>query len=300
MSLQKTFIILLLTGLVSSCELSVPSILPQGGDAPDPDTVEPVEEAQVSDATATVENTATLEPSATFAATETELSLTDTPIVFPTDTPTTTITPTITLTLGPEVQLDAFDPREDYGDPDLLDFFTGYDNWNSRNDGDVIAQIADGKFHLTAKQAENGTRWVHTWPEIRDYYLEVIAITPETCEGLDRYGLYFRGPETSAGHIFELSCDGRYRLWIWNSASATTIVPWKTHPAILKGPGQLNVIAVKSVGDYITMYVNGEEIDHKFSDRYNGKNLVGMSIGSGPTEGFTVQFDNFAYWLLEP
>ncbi|KAA3648362.1 MAG: hypothetical protein DWQ07_05040 [Chloroflexi bacterium] len=300
MNLQKTIFIILLTGLLSSCQFSLSSILPQGSGDGDAGVIEPVEAAQADEPTATLENTSTPVPSPTVTATETLVAVTDTPIILPTDTLTPTLTPTITQTLGPEVQLDAFDPREDFGDPDLLDFFTGYDNWNARNDGDVIAQVADGKFQLTAKKAENGTRWVHSWPEIRDYYLEVIAVTPETCEGLDRYGLYFRGPETSAGHIFELSCDGRYRLWIWNGASATTIVNWKAHSAIEKGGGQLNVIAVKSVDDYITMYVNGEEIDHKFSDRYNGKNYVGMSIGTGPTESFTVQFDNFAYWLLEP
>ena len=300
MNLHTSFLLILISVVVSACQLGLPSVLSQNANISESATDEPGEQAQLPADTATSFPSETPEPSATLDPTETNPVATETPAIIPTSTATITLSPTITRTLGPEVQLDSFDPREDYGDPDFLDFFTGYDNWNSRSDGDVIAQIVDGKFQLTAKQANNGTRWVHSWPEIRDYYLEVIAITPEVCEGLDRYGLYFRGPETSAGHIFELSCDGRYRLWIWNGSTATTIVNWKTHPAILKGSSQLNVIALQSVGDLITMYVNGEEIDEKFSDRYNGKNYVGMSIGTGPTEQFTVQFDNFAYWLLKP
>ena len=71
---------------------------------------------------------------------------------------------------------------------------------------------------------------------LKNFYLELIFTTAGQCSGLDRYGVILRAPDPNQGYVFGFSCDGRYRLFIWDGSRYKAIQEWKSSPLIKKVP----------------------------------------------------------------
>ena len=174
----------------------------------------------------------------------------------PTDTiaPTDTLAPTSTPTSVPG------DPKLSLGNPDYTDTFDQTYNWYPYDSSTTKAEIKNGKFFYTMKGTKSSSEWTLSWPEIKDFYLEVTAKTPDTCDGKDRYGLLFRAPDPSQGYLFYVSCDGQYRLALWDGSNFDILVDWTVANVINKGPNETNRLGVWAEGKKITLYINGEKL----------------------------------------
>lgn len=217
-------------------------------------------------------------------------SATPTPTLIPTATATNTSVPSPTFVPG--------DPGLALGDPDFWDVFNNETNWSPYDAASSKVEISGGKFYYTKKTLEFGSRWTISWPTIEDYYIEVTVESPASCSGKDRFGIIFRAPSPNEGYVFVLTCDGSYRLWIWDGSDTTFLKDWTSHAAINAGPGQINRVGVMVDGNTIKLYANGVELATVTDSTFSGEYKFGLVVGNSDTEPFTVIFDDLKYWLL--
>ncbi len=238
----------------------------------------------------------------TLQAGSTQLALpTDTVLAPVSDTPLPTDTPFPTDTQTPQPTTTPFagDPRQALGDPDWVDFFQNANNWSLYSGTQSKTEIKDGMYFFTIFDTQPGSVWTLSWPEIQDFYLEATALTPASCSGLDRYGLFFRAPDTDHGYVYHFSCDGRYRIAKWDGEEFEELQDWTANSAIHAGPNQTNRIGVKAEGTKLTLYANGVQLFIVTDNDYTGESRFGFTLGSANTDNFVVRFDEIAYWDLE-
>ncbi len=134
---------------------------------------------------------------------------------------------------------------------------------------------------------------------VDDFYLEVDFTTGDVCSGLDRYGMIVRAPSPEKGYVFGVSCDGRFRLYLWDGSTYTSLQDWKAHPAIRTGPNQKNTLGIWVKGNKFKVYVNGQLVgsvrDATFKD-----GQFGLFIASGENAPFKVRVEEARFWDLTP
>jgi hypothetical protein len=177
------------------------------------------------------------------------------------------------------------------------DNFANANNWYLLDTANTKWSEGDGKLVMTSKTPAAGEEWgVSDQPSMKDYYLQATFITGSSCSGLDKYGLLARAPDTDKGYVFEFSCDGHYRLYVWDGAY-TSLQEWTSSGSIVTGPNQTNVMGIYMKGTDIRLYANSHKIA-EFTDSTFDHGLFGLVIGSVNTPNFTVYVDQVAYWEL--
>ena len=205
--------------------------------------------------------------------------------------------PTPIVTNTPQV-----DPDIPTSDPDWIDTFDSESNWSPYSDDSVIFEIDEGKAVMIAPQPNNSFRFMLTYPDLTDFYLQADFETVSACSQKDRYGLVVRttrdeGGNYSSYYIFGISCDGSYYLSVSDNEGQTTLIDWTPDPAIKSGPNQSNNIGIRMEGDRIVLFANGERLA-EINDGTYTEGKFGMFIGSTNTTDFTVEVDDMAYWNL--
>lgn len=156
----------------------------------------------------------------------------------------------------------------------------------------------DGKLVMTAKSPSGGDEWgLSNKASMNDYYLQATFITGNTCSGLDRYGLLGRAPDPSKGYVLEFSCDGKYRLYIWDGKNYTALQEWKATSSLKVGPNQTNIMGLWMKGNTLRVYANGFKLA-EFTDSTFNHGQFGLVIGSAETNNLTIYVDQVAYWDL--
>jgi len=185
------------------------------------------------------------------------------------------------------------------GGPTWRDNFENEDNWSFSNyfkdDKRISMEVKDGKVVLKAFKPDNFYGWLLTWPEPKDFYLEITATTGAECSGKDKYGLIFRAPDVNEGYLLAFSCDGRYKLWYWDGDKENKLVDWTENGLINRGPNQTNRLGIEAVGSTLTLYANGQYLA-SVSDERRSEGKFGLVIGSSNTENFAVFVDKLEYW----
>ena len=238
--------------------------------------------------------TSTLEPSQTPTATlESTAALTQTPTVVGTSTQT----PLPSFTMPPG------DPRQRLGTPSSTDSMDNADTWGWPLGPSEFSnmEFRDGSLVLTGLKDVSGWR-LPIRPAFANLYIEMTA-RAGNCTGLDSYGIIFRVPvfnEADRGYLFEVSCDGRYKLWKWDgkvepNGKATVLISWRPNPAIQPGPNQVNRLGVMSVDDRIILYANGMRLDEVRDNAYP-VGYFGVFINPDKTAYFTIAVDEMSYW----
>ena len=211
----------------------------------------------------------------------------------PTGTPTETQEPTPTVSPTPP----AGDPKLTLGDPDFRDQFNSGSNWTVHDEASSTTEIKNGRFYFTKHNpSPYSDEWLFTWPEIKDFYLEVTAVTPDSCTGKDRFGLIFRAPTYDKGYIFYLACDGTYKLNFWNGANMIRLKDWTASSKIEAGASKANRLGVKAEDNDISLYVNGKFLVTIEDDSHIDEGYFGFVITGATTAEFTVTFDELMYW----
>ena len=185
------------------------------------------------------------------------------------------------------------------GAADWTDNFNSGSNWFQLNTENVSFVFEDGMLRMRAKTAGSGDFWgLSNQPDLEDFYLEAVFKTGDECVGLDRYGLLVRSPEPNKGYVFNVACNGQFRIYEWNGSQYNQLHAWTTSPAIKTGPEQTNKVGVWAEGNDIRLYVNGVLVAELEVDIYD-EGRFGLLVGSTNTSNFDVYVDQISYWILD-
>ena len=228
----------------------------------------------------------------------TEPSLTPTSETTPTPEVTPTRDPTPETTLEPTVPPTptATDLRVSLGKPAWRDAFANSKNWSAYEDSHVTMQVSGHAMVMTAFNPDRYDSWTFSHPTLKDFYLEITAVTDQ-CSGGDRYGLLARAPNGEKGYLYGFTCDGQYALRAWDGQSFTKLVDWTASPLIHAGAGQTNRLGIQANGNQLSLYANGNLLTTIEDDSFD-KGKFGLFIGAAQTPDFTVQVTEVAYWTL--
>ncbi len=227
-------------------------------------------------------------------------------VVATTDTglPTTAITSLVTATSGPTPTISPTDLRAKLGTPADSDPMNDANKWLwwAGVDEFTSAAWSNGAMAFTGLTTAAGWRLPQA-QNSSNMYVEMTVKSGE-CSGTDGYGLIFRVPvfkTPDQGYLFEVSCDGQYRLWKWDGKAgekgiATILVNWKANTNINKGSSAVNRLGVWANGNSIKLYVNGVFLE-EVTDSSFGTGSFGIFVNAGPTNKYTIQVDEISYWL---
>ena len=227
----------------------------------------------------------------------TETPPTDTPQ--PTNTPEPTATPEPTNTSEPPPSaiesLNLGSPDASYNFNNKGAFYT-YDSSNDK------VEIKDGTLQFTINDAIGYTIWSFSALELEDYYFEINVKMPADCVGKDRGGIIFGTPlgETDEGANYQVSCDGNYRLFIYDGVNTINLVNWTSSNEINKGPNSVNRLGVLHKDNKISLYMNGIKLDTITDDTYVGEGRIGVNMGVDNHDNVTIIFDDASYWTSIP
>ncbi|HLF87505.1 MAG TPA: NBR1-Ig-like domain-containing protein [Anaerolineales bacterium] len=184
------------------------------------------------------------------------------------------------------------------GPADWTDSFDNASQWFLLKTANTEWTIEDGHLEMKAT-APGGEEWgLSRQPELADFYLEASFRTGDKCSGLDRYGILFRSPDPNMGYVLGISCDGRYRLYIWDGQTYNPLQDWKNDANILTGPDKTNKIGVWAKGNELSIYINGVKVAEFNNGKYDEGDF-GLLVGSSDTSNFSVFVEEIAYWELE-
>ena len=107
-----------------------------------------------------------------------------------------------------------------------------------------------------------------------------------------------RAPEENQGYVYGFTCNGRYRLYAWDSETYRPLRDWTVSSAIHTGANQTNVLGIWLVEDTIRLYANGQLLA-EFTDEEFSSGQFGLFIGSADNVDFSVYVDEVATWELE-
>jgi hypothetical protein len=293
------FLIVLLAAGAAGCAPAVPENAPQDEVALEALVAEAVEtqraenqnDADIRDATLTA---AAQQPAVLSAQTPTP-TITNTPEFSATPLPTFPLIDTPTPTPPSAPARNPLDPVLRLGEPDWTDTFDDSQNWTEFDGQNSQIRIENGQLRYTVYEASASPTWTVSWPQISNFYLEALVQMPPACSGKDRLGLIFRAPDPSQGYRYEISCDGQYRVLVFNDAGADVIVAWAGSEHLLAGPNQINRIGVWADGKTLSFYINGVAVAGLEHNDYR-TGTFGFSITSENTQNFTGRFDDLTFW----
>jgi len=208
----------------------------------------------------------------------------------PTETPLPEMTPTST----PEA-----DPRQELGNSAWGAVFEDdTQTWFQYDHENGSAEVRDSKLVLTSKKANGFDNWSMSYQRMTDFYLELGFTTGPECSGKDRFGIFFRAPESTMGYLYNVSCDGNYQVREWNGEEFTQLVGWTPNQYIVQGPDVEHRLGVWAEGDQYKLYVNGFQIGEFTDDTYVAESTFGAAHAAAETEGFTVDVTEARVWAL--
>lgn len=225
------------------------------------------------------------DPTATF---------TPEPTATPTETPTNTPEPT-----DPPSAVDALG----LGEPDVsYGFGSSNGPFYEYSQADSKVEAKDGTLQFTMYNAVSWTIWSFSSIELEDYYFEIDVKMPADCVGKDRGGIIFgtKPSKTDNGANYQISCDGKYRLFIYTGSETINLIPWSSHDNIIAGPNKTNRLGILHQDNKITLYMNGGKLQTITDDTYVGVGRIGINMGADEHDNVTIYFDNAAYWTTIP
>jgi hypothetical protein len=185
------------------------------------------------------------------------------------------------------------------GNPDWKDPMDSSGAWYDLSTDNTEWEFEDGHLRMKSLKTDKPEEWgLSSKPAMSDFFLQATFKTGKTCAGLDRYGVLVRAPDPSMGYVFEFSCDGRYRLYIWDGENYKALQEWKSSGFIAGGADQTNVLGIWMQGETIKLYANGKLLSEFENDKFD-EGRFGLVIGADQTEGFEAFVEEVAYWLLE-
>ncbi len=237
-----------------------------------------------------------------------------------TEAPPAPPTPTESPWIEGSVERASYDPAAGLGTPDVHDDFSGTNPEFELNNSYGVAHgwYYNGRYNITFP-----TRGWWTWysgaSSAMNFYIDIVVYNANNCADRDAGGLLYRYYQTADyGLLFGVTCGGGYFSGISGGMGATGPVcqfisnapvgpgdincntNW-VHPTsqyIDPGPGAANRIGVRAVGQNITLYINGHQVDSLLlpaSFSYTGE--FALYLGAGQADNSSVSFDDLSIWF---
>jgi hypothetical protein len=224
-----------------------------------------------------------------------------TPSSEPTATVTSTPTVTPTVTPGPA------DPRVglNLSNPDYTDDFSVPGRWYNGYEDAGVRLVYEGQaFAATDKLTDYIIFYSGSVRTDQNSYAE-IDMTIGSCTGRDAGGMAVRvgGADYDKSYVFEVSCNGQYRLRKFLNFSTVPLVlrNWTYSDAINQGSSATNRLGVYADGDELYLFVNGVLLtENPIEDNEYSQGRYGIFASAAETLNLKVLFDNFAVWVLAP
>ena len=215
----------------------------------------------------------------------------------PTEVPTATLLPSPTPSPTPEPV--EGDPADLLGEPDGVDTFDTKTNWTLFDNECFKSEITDGVYRMTSKGVEGIICWEVSWPEIDHFYVDTTVFMPDDCQANDRFGMLFRAPDNYRGYQYGLTCDGKYTLTLWDGEKTTVLVEPTQSDVINVGLDAVNRLGVAAHGSSYDLFVNGVFLTEVIDNTFTAPGKLGYFVRASTNNGFVVEYDNLAVWLLE-
>jgi hypothetical protein len=157
--------------------------------------------------------------------------------------------------------------------------------------------LQNGKMILISLQAVGWKGWRLTDRQVSNYYLEA-SFKPQSCSGMDQYGLVFRAPDygSGMGYYFIITCDGRFGLLKWGTSTQSYVVNLTTNSNIIPGNNQTNRLGVYLKENSIRLFMNGKQIFETADSSFQTATKLGAVIAAVSTPGFTVEMSQIQLW----
>jgi hypothetical protein len=209
----------------------------------------------------------------------------------PASSATSTAVPTTTLTTTPV--------GPNLGQPTWEEKFTANSGgFLEMDNGHTRIQFSNGGLQIAGVNADGWRGWSHNYrTKALNFYIE-IAFNLQNCSGTDEYGITFRSPDYNQGYFFGFSCDGKYRLSVWDGENLSDLIKWTANPAIPSGGNQTNRMGIKALGSHYIFYANGKQLQEIDDTTFTKTGTSGIYISSNNTPGFTVKITDLSFWNL--
>ena len=139
------------------------------------------------------------------------------------------------------------------GNPNGRDDFSTANNWTGFDNECFKSEVTGGQFVMTAKGKAGFSCWETTWPSVDNYYLQTNIVNPEACDADDRFGMFIRTPDLTAGYLVGLTCDGRLAMTKWDGENTDILVNFVSSEHINLGLGANNRLGVLAHGEYLSI-----------------------------------------------
>jgi hypothetical protein len=237
-------------------------------------------------------------------------------------TPTNTPTPTQTESPWIEGSVDRapYDPAAGWGPPNVHDDFSGT---NPEFELDNALGAAHGWYQNGRYNITFPTRGWWTWysgaTSVTNFYVDVVVYNGDQCVGRDAAGLLYRHFQpTDFGFLFGVTCGGGYFVGITGGPGPAGVVCKILDPALTDlstidcgglwdhptsvyidtGPGAANRIGVRALGQEITLYINGHQVDSMILPAvFTISGNFALYLGAGQADHASVSFDDLSIWF---
>ena len=184
------------------------------------------------------------------------------------------------------------------GNPTWKDNMDTSAYWYVVKTDNVEWEFEKGLLRMKVKDAGTYEEWgLSNLAEMDNYFLQATFKTGNECAGLDRYGVLVRAPDKDQGYVFEFSCNGRYRLYIWADDKYSAIQEWQDSSLILTGAEQTNVLGIWLKDKTIRLYANSKLLAEFENDKFS-KGRIGLVVGAAETDNLIINVDEVAYWTI--
>jgi len=235
------------------------------------------------------------------------------PVVQP---PTNTLTPTESPWIEGSVERASYDPAVGLGPPDVHDDFSGSNPEFQLDNSSGVAHgwYQNGRFNITFP-TQGWWTWYKSSTSLTHFYVDVVVYNGDQCSERDTGGLLYRYYEPNdGGFLFGVTCGGGYFNGLTGGLGPTGMVcsydpnlfphdcsgMWD-HPTsqyIDSGPGAANRIGVKALGQQISFYINGHQVDsmvYNLGWVFSGN--FALYLGAGQRDNASVSFDDLSIWF---
>lgn len=203
-------------------------------------------------------------------------------------------------TLNSPLSLNVLSTRSPANDPNVLffdDFSDPTSGWDTMDTADYYSDYYQDSYRMTVLSGMSDVWANPDHKEFGDVHVEVDATKNGGPDDND-FGLICRYQSSAEYYYAVISSDGFYGILKVTNDATTQLGFTELQPsnAIHQGSSS-NQVRFDCIGNVLSLYVNGQEIDRQTDSTYTSGN-VGLIAGTYDTPGTDILFDNFK--VLKP